>query len=84
MTVIGSFLGVPDRETWMSKALRPQVDGDMFFVDKGESTKPAKAVCAHCEVTAECLKFALDNDFRYGVFGGFSERERRQMKRRVA
>lgn len=36
------------------------------------------------EVTAECLKFALDNDFRYGVFGGYSERERRQMKRRPA
>ncbi|WP_396921616.1 WhiB family transcriptional regulator [Mycolicibacterium sp.] len=80
MTIIGTIDKLLDREKWMEKALCPQVDGDMFFVDKGESTKPAKAVCAHCEVAAECLQYALDNDFRFGVFGGYSERERRRMK----
>lgn len=84
MSIIGTIDQLLDRRKWMEKALCPQVDADMFFVNKGESTEPAKAVCAHCEVTTECLQYALDNDFRFGVFGGYSERDRRAMKRRIA
>ena len=36
-------------------------------------------MCAGCEVRAECLQFALDNDERFGVWGGLSERERRPL-----
>lgn len=81
MSLIGTINQLLDREKWMADALCPEVDGDMFFVDKGESTRPAKAVCALCPVTTECLKYALDNDFR---FGGKSERERRRMKEAAA
>ncbi|OMB98746.1 hypothetical protein A5746_00975 [Mycolicibacterium conceptionense] len=84
MSLIGTINQLLDREKWMADALCPEVDGDMFFVDKGESTRPAKAVCALCPVTTECLKYALDNDFRFGVFGGKSERERRRMKEAAA
>jgi hypothetical protein len=35
-----------------------------------------------CPVKAECLQYALDKDERFGIFGGFSERERRRMKPR--
>jgi hypothetical protein len=34
-------------------------------------------VCAGCEVRAECLQDALDNNELFGVWGGLSERERR-------
>ena len=43
-----------------SLALCAQVDPDLFFPDKGESPRPAKRVCASCEVRAECLQDALD------------------------
>lgn len=79
MTIIGAIDQLLDRQKWMADALCPQVDSDIFFVNKGESTQPAKAVCALCPVASECLKYALDNDFRFGVFGGYSERERRRM-----
>lgn len=36
----------------------------------------AKAVCARCPVTAECLAYALVHDERYGVWGGKTSRER--------
>ncbi|OCB15104.1 hypothetical protein A5689_26990 [Mycobacterium intracellulare subsp. yongonense] len=81
MNIIGSF-GLPD-EDWINDALCPQVDADTFFVDKGESTKPAKSVCALCPVRAECLQYALDHDERFGVWGGLSERERRRLKRGI-
>lgn len=36
----------------------------------------AKAVCATCPVTTECLQTALDNCKRHGIWGGLTPRER--------
>ena len=41
------------------------------------ATKQAKAVCKRCPITDECLRWALDNRERYGIWGGKSEYERR-------
>lgn len=69
-------------EPWMEKVLCAQVDPELFFPEKGGSTKEAKSVCAKCEVVEQCLEYALKNDERFGVLGGKSERERRAMKPR--
>ncbi|MDU5308733.1 MAG: WhiB family transcriptional regulator, partial [Varibaculum cambriense] len=50
---------------------------------KGGSTREAKAVCELCEVRDECLSYALENDERFGIWGGLSERERRRLRRNV-
>jgi hypothetical protein len=49
----------------------------LFFTERGESTREAKAVCAGCPVRAECMAFAVDNAERFGVWGGTTERQRR-------
>ncbi len=36
--------------------------------------------CRGCEVRRPCLAYALANDERFGVFGGLSERERRELQ----
>ena len=69
---------------WQQKALCAQTDPESFFPEKGGSTREAKRVCLTCEVRTECLAYALDNDERFGIWGGLSERERRRVKLRAA
>lgn len=71
-------LRIPD---FYEKALCPQVDNDGFFPDRGASPRAAKQVCLSCPVRAECLEYALENDERWGVWGGTSEAERRKMRK---
>lgn len=66
---------------WQEQALCAQTDPEAFFPEKGGSTRDAKKVCQNCEVRAECLAYALENDERFGIWGGMSERERRRLKR---
>jgi WhiB family transcriptional regulator, redox-sensing transcriptional regulator len=68
---------------WQDQALCAQTDPEAFFPEKGGSTREAKRVCRSCEVRAECLEYALENDERFGIWGGLSERERRRIKRSV-
>ncbi len=65
----------------MSGALCVQVDLELFFPERGESGREAKAVCARCEVQTECLAYALDHGERHGVWGGKGERARERMRR---
>lgn len=67
-------------EPWMADGLCGQTDPEMFFPEKGGSTKNAKKVCAACPVKAECLDYALERDQRFGIWGGLSERERRRLR----
>ncbi|PQM51801.1 WhiB family transcriptional regulator [Mycolicibacter virginiensis] len=69
-----------NREVWTDQAPCAQTDPDAFFPDKGGTTRHAKTVCRACPVRAECLQYALDNDERYGVWGGLSERELRRVR----
>lgn len=84
MTIIGTIDKLLDREKWQAEGTCRQVDPEIFFPEKGQSTRDAKRVCANCPVTAECLEYALVNGERFGIFGGYSERERREMRRRIA
>jgi WhiB family redox-sensing transcriptional regulator len=66
-------------QPWADDALCGQTDPEMFFPEKGGTTKFAKSVCARCTVAAECLDWALDHNERFGIWGGLSERERRHL-----
>jgi WhiB family transcriptional regulator, redox-sensing transcriptional regulator len=70
----------PADESWRLEALCAETDPEAFFPEKGGSTREAKRVCTGCAVRAECLEFALDNDERFGIWGGLSERERRRLR----
>lgn len=74
------LIQVPD-EPWVDDALCSQTDPEAFFPEKGGSTAYAKRICGMCSASEECLRYALDHDERFGVWGGTSERERRALKR---
>ncbi|MEY4457453.1 MAG: WhiB family transcriptional regulator [Microbacteriaceae bacterium] len=68
---------------WQADALCSQTDPEAFFPEKGGSTRDAKRICSSCSVKSECLEYALENDERFGIWGGLSERERRRFRRRA-
>ena len=57
------------------------VDPDLFFPERGASTREAKEVCRGCVVRLDCLEYALVNGEKFGIWGGLSERERRRLRR---
>lgn len=66
---------------WHLDALCAQVDGETWFPEQGKSCRDAKRICRACPVRAECLQYSLDNDERFGIWGGLSERERRRLRK---
>ena len=69
---------------WQDEANCLGVDPDLFFPERGASTREAKEVCRGCVVRDECLEFALANGEKFGIWGGMSERERRRIRRQRA
>ena len=69
---------------WQERANCLGVDPDLFFPERGASTREAKSVCGSCEVRLDCLEYALVNGEKFGIWGGLSERERRRLRRQRA
>ncbi|MBC7459142.1 WhiB family transcriptional regulator [Candidatus Saccharibacteria bacterium] len=76
-------------DDWRSKAECRKVDPELFFpigetspIDK-QQVKDALAVCAMCQVTEQCLDYALTTNQTDGVWGGLSGKQRRAYKRRA-
>lgn len=68
-------------------------DPELFFPGRAKAVyritaTKAKAICQGkdgrpvCPVREECLTHALDQDERYGIWGGLSHRERNAMVRK--
>ena len=73
-----------DDRAWQDQANCLGVDPDLFFPERGASTREAKEVCRGCEVRQQCLEYALANGEKFGIWGGLSERERRRLRRQRA
>ena len=59
---------------WMSEAACTaiDVDPDLFFSTDIREIERAKEICAGCPVADLCLKYALDNDEREGIWSGLN------------
>jgi WhiB family transcriptional regulator, redox-sensing transcriptional regulator len=61
------------------------VDPDsVFFPIRGGSSKAPRAICATCSERIPCLTFALEHHEVFGIWGGTSDRERRQLRQQKA
>lgn len=84
MSIIGTFTSSTANPGKPKVSAGRWISGTCFSPRRAGAQKEGKRICAGCPVAAQCLEYALSHDERFGVWGGFSERERRQMKRRVA
>ncbi|WP_311210980.1 MULTISPECIES: WhiB family transcriptional regulator [unclassified Aeromicrobium] len=84
-------LPMPLQETyeWQYDGLCRDVDPEGFFSPEAERGTPkarreeaAKALCARCPVIEQCREHALAVQEPYGVWGGLSEAERREILER--
>lgn len=64
--------------TWRDDAACKTADPDLFFPERGQDIGPALAYCARCTVRDDCLRFAIDNGERLGIWGGLSGRQLRE------
>lgn len=57
----------------------PGVDPDIFFsvVRTDDADGAARQVCAGCPARRECLRWAVEHDRSFGVWGGATPEERR-------
>lgn len=76
-------LPVVQAEPWMAEGAcrTPAAKGIDFFPGRGEDVNRAKAVCAACDHEATCLQYALDHGEHHGIWGGTSERDRREIRK---
>lgn len=71
---------------WMSAAVCASVDPELFQQSRDTSpgvdhSRTAKKICQTCPVVGECLDHALTY-WESGVWGGTTESERRELRRR--
>jgi WhiB family redox-sensing transcriptional regulator len=71
----------PGGTAWQKRALCAQTGADFFFPEPGSSVREAKRICGMCEMRSACLDYAMNNDERFGVWGGLSEKERLELRR---
>jgi WhiB family redox-sensing transcriptional regulator len=66
------------RPTYFDGAVCKGMDSNLFHPGQGKAQdlKKALAICGGCGVRFECLSYALENNERYGVWGGSSARQR--------
>lgn len=66
-------------DDWTLRAKCRGMEDALF--PEGKDQKRARTVCNGCPVRSQCLAEALDNRIEWGVWGGMTERERRQLLR---
>lgn len=67
---------------WREFGACTKADPELFYAERGESSRVARAICKTCDsgIRAECLAYALLNNEKFGIWGGTSERERRKLR----
>lgn len=84
---------LPDTSEWRDHAVcaDPHIPTQAFYADKPGTTRrnkhtaavyaAARAICATCPVTTQCLATAMVNSETEGLWGGKSPRQRQRLRR---
>ena len=75
---------INEERPWMVFGACRELDPELFFPQSSQAAGRAIAVCNTCAVRAECLEYSLEARERFGVWGGLTEKQRRQLLRQTA
>lgn len=69
---------------WREQAACQHVIPDLFYPQPTDTVivRQAKQVCSTCPVKLECLETALRDGEQFGIWGGLTAEERRQLLRK--
>jgi WhiB family redox-sensing transcriptional regulator len=70
---------MPDENDWQERGACRGIDVGLFFPVVEHEAHEAKAVCSMCPVRARCLEFALEEGERFGIWGGYTTLERKEL-----
>lgn len=90
VSILASSLALGSADyTWRNEAVCKDTDPELFFPvgTTGQALLQidrAKEVCGECPVKVRCLDFAIETNQDSGIWGGTSEEERRDIRRRIA
>lgn len=74
------YVAVEDSRDWRDNAACKGMDTNVFMPETRTQTREAVVICAGCLVVNDCLKYALNNEIHFGIWGGKTDRERRQIQ----
>ncbi len=69
---------------WMLSARCRNSDPEVFFVRGAAQSRRAVGICRGCPVREACLRYAIENEIEFGIWGGMTERQRRRLRRHQA
>lgn len=73
---------IPEVPAWHKDAVCTNHEPELWFpVSVRQAWLPVNICNNECPVRAECLKWALDKQVKYGVWGGKTEQQRERMLR---
>ena len=72
-----------EHNPWMAEALCAEVDAELMFPEKGDHARDGLKICDGCNVVQQCLKYALDNRIRHGIWGAKTPEQRSRIRNRV-
>ena len=64
-----------DELAWQDESNCKGANADLFFPERGASTRTAKGICRECQVRGDCLEFAIRTGEKFGIWGGMRERQ---------
>ncbi|GAB7005872.1 hypothetical protein JCM18899A_33450 [Nocardioides sp. AN3] len=70
--------------SWTERAACAHTDPEIFFSLDAGSMALARSVCRSCPVQPDCLAASLTSPATQGIWAGFSDYQRRQIRREIA
>jgi WhiB family redox-sensing transcriptional regulator len=76
------------KERGLCDSTRYPVDPEIWWPNgttgpEADKIEQAKTICSVCPVRAECLTWAIKNRQYFGIWGGMTEEERKEDRRRA-